>query len=91
MAQTVLHLLDSVILFQLFGPRWNTLVPRFAANLGFSPLEPIRASQSSPTPLEPAKESPVVETTAEVGSTVGEFSNCYFCQVIVSVSSFGWL
>ncbi|XP_069681923.1 aftiphilin isoform X2 [Periplaneta americana] len=40
----------------LFGPRWNTSVPRFAANLGFSPLEPVRASRSSPTPLEPAKE-----------------------------------
>lgn len=49
----------------LFGPRWNTLVPRFAANLGFSPLEPMRASGSSPTPLEPAKELPLVETTAE--------------------------
>ncbi|KAK7870670.1 hypothetical protein R5R35_009839 [Gryllus longicercus] len=28
----------------LFGPRWNASVPRFAANLGFSPLEPVRAS-----------------------------------------------
>ncbi|KAJ8674309.1 hypothetical protein QAD02_005571 [Eretmocerus hayati] len=28
----------------LFGPRWNPNIPRFAANLGFSPLEPVRAS-----------------------------------------------
>ncbi|KAG8233755.1 hypothetical protein J437_LFUL003825 [Ladona fulva] len=29
----------------LFGPRWNsTSVPRFAANLGFDPLEPVKAS-----------------------------------------------
>lgn len=28
---------------QLFGPRWNPNVPRFAANLGFTPLEPIKA------------------------------------------------
>lgn len=27
----------------LFGPRWNPNVPRFAANLGFTPLEPIKA------------------------------------------------
>ncbi|KAG7202770.1 hypothetical protein KM043_009938 [Ampulex compressa] len=28
----------------LFGPRWNPNVPRFAANLGFTPLEPVKAS-----------------------------------------------
>lgn len=28
----------------LFGPRWNPNVPRFAANLGFTPLEPIKAT-----------------------------------------------
>ncbi|XP_011636809.1 aftiphilin isoform X1 [Pogonomyrmex barbatus] len=37
----------------LFGPRWNPNVPRFAANLGFTPLEPIKATaephQSSAT------------------------------------------
>lgn len=32
----------------LFGPRWNTSVPRFAANLGFTPLEPTKASVESP-------------------------------------------
>lgn len=29
---------------KLFGPRWNPNIPRFAANLGFSPLEPVKAS-----------------------------------------------
>ncbi|XP_017875989.1 aftiphilin isoform X2 [Ceratina calcarata] len=34
----------------LFGPRWNPNVPRFAANLGFTPLEPIKAMpESQPT------------------------------------------
>ncbi|XP_034945172.1 aftiphilin isoform X2 [Chelonus insularis] len=28
----------------LFGPRWNPNIPRFAANLGFAPLEPMKAS-----------------------------------------------
>ncbi|XP_011503891.1 PREDICTED: aftiphilin [Ceratosolen solmsi marchali] len=27
----------------LFGPRWNPNIPRFAANLGYSPLEPVKA------------------------------------------------
>ncbi|KAH0952560.1 hypothetical protein HN011_003062 [Eciton burchellii] len=31
----------------LFGPRWNPNVPRFAANLGFTPLEPIKATIES--------------------------------------------
>ncbi|KAK1123461.1 hypothetical protein K0M31_008169 [Melipona bicolor] len=33
----------------LFGPRWNPNVPRFAANLGFTPLEPIKATTDSQT------------------------------------------
>ncbi|KAL0133112.1 hypothetical protein PUN28_000705 [Cardiocondyla obscurior] len=28
----------------LFGPRWNPNIPRFAANLGFTPLEPVKAT-----------------------------------------------
>ncbi|XP_050596659.1 putative uncharacterized protein DDB_G0282499 isoform X1 [Bombus affinis] len=35
---------------QLFGPRWNPNVPRFAANLGFTPLEPIKAT-TDPQPV----------------------------------------
>jgi hypothetical protein len=71
------------MLFQLFGPRWNTSVPRFAANLGFSPLEPVQASQSSPTPQEPSRELP-----PEVGKVVVQFLSCSnmsrFCLILVS-------
>ncbi|XP_025163966.1 aftiphilin isoform X2 [Harpegnathos saltator] len=35
----------------LFGPRWNPNVPRFAANLGFTPLEPIKANAEPQQPL----------------------------------------
>ncbi|XP_076652524.1 aftiphilin isoform X2 [Halictus rubicundus] len=36
----------------LFGPRWNPNVPRFAANLGFTPLEPIKATvETQPTAM----------------------------------------
>jgi len=62
-----LHPVHNVILFQLFGPRWNSSVPRFAANLGFSPLEPMQASHSSVTPQEPAKELATEEAAPEVG------------------------
>ena len=34
----------------LFGPRWNPNVPRFAANLGFTPLEPIKAIADAQPP-----------------------------------------
>ncbi|XP_067012548.2 aftiphilin [Anabrus simplex] len=53
----------------LFGPRWNMSVPRFAANLGFSPLEPVRASQGSS-----AVQAPVIEATPpppEIPSVTG--------------------
>nr|CAD7595536.1 unnamed protein product [Timema genevievae] len=32
----------------LFGARWNVSMPRYAANLGLSPLEPVRASEGPP-------------------------------------------
>ncbi|XP_034249983.1 aftiphilin isoform X2 [Thrips palmi] len=44
----------------LFGPKWNTVVPRFAANLGFSPLEPVRAVQNQP-PSEPSPRPEVIQ------------------------------
>ncbi|XP_065077799.1 mucin-2 [Ochlerotatus camptorhynchus] len=31
----------------LFGPKWNSSMPRFAANLSFSPLEPIKPVAAS--------------------------------------------
>lgn len=32
----------------LFGPKWNSSMPRFAANLSFSPLEPMKPTSSAP-------------------------------------------
>lgn len=32
----------TVLSFQLFGPKWNVNMPRFAANLGSNPLQPIK-------------------------------------------------
>ncbi|XP_072744320.1 uncharacterized protein Afti isoform X2 [Anoplolepis gracilipes] len=40
----------------LFGPRWNPNIPRFAANLGFTPLEPIKAT-TEPQQLSAANTS----------------------------------
>ncbi|XP_055543412.1 mucin-2 isoform X2 [Wyeomyia smithii] len=34
----------------LFGPKWNSSMPRFAANLSFSPLEPMKPTTSSLAP-----------------------------------------
>ncbi|XP_049788658.1 aftiphilin isoform X1 [Schistocerca nitens] len=52
----------------LFGPRWNASVPRFAANLGFSPLEPVRASSIS-SPVSPsAKPDPQTSAVETVNS-----------------------
>lgn len=36
-----------VRLFQLYGEKWNSLAPKFAANLGLSPLEPMKIPSSS--------------------------------------------
>lgn len=55
-----------MIFLQLFGPKWNPNVPRFAANLSFSPLEPTRVLSSeqkvSPTsPQDNSKNSTITE------------------------------
>ncbi|KAJ9582842.1 hypothetical protein L9F63_022801 [Diploptera punctata] len=49
----------------LFGARWNTSVPRFAANLGFSPLEPVRANRSPPAPVPVVPEQEGVVPAAQ--------------------------
>lgn len=61
----------------LFGPRWNSSVPRFAANLGFSPLEPMQASRTSMTPQEPAKELTREEAATE--------------ETVVPAAEFDWI
>ncbi|XP_044013256.1 probable cyclin-dependent serine/threonine-protein kinase DDB_G0292550 isoform X2 [Aphidius gifuensis] len=36
----------------LFGPRWNPNIPRFAANLGYAPLEPMKAFNESHSSIQ---------------------------------------
>lgn len=35
------------IYLQLYGEKWNSSAPKFAANLGLSPLEPMKVTSSS--------------------------------------------
>ncbi|XP_048269514.1 uncharacterized protein LOC100645476 isoform X4 [Bombus terrestris] len=52
---------------QLFGPRWNPNVPRFAANLGFTPLEPIKATiDPQPVALSNVSKSQASTNSEEV-------------------------
>lgn len=51
---------------QLFGPRWNPNVPRFAANLGFTPLEPIKAT----TDMQPVASLNTNKTQISINSEV---------------------
>ncbi|XP_071454059.1 aftiphilin isoform X2 [Hetaerina americana] len=57
----------------LFGPRWNsTAVPRFAANLGFNPLEPVRAPPAASvvkTPKEKSGPSTGIQPPAPIQPT----------------------
>ncbi|XP_058808474.1 aftiphilin isoform X2 [Phymastichus coffea] len=51
----------------LFGPRWNPNIPRFAANLGFSPLEPVKASAEAFMSMPPTStKSPNSSATEEI-------------------------
>ncbi|XP_012340363.1 aftiphilin isoform X2 [Apis florea] len=51
----------------LFGPRWNPNVPRFAANLGFTPLEPIKATiDSQPVAFSNTNKIPASNNSEEV-------------------------
>lgn len=36
------------IALQMYGPKWNSSMPRFAANLSFNPLEPLKPSAALP-------------------------------------------
>nr|XP_023021282.1 uncharacterized protein LOC111509715 [Leptinotarsa decemlineata] len=42
----------------LYGPSWNPSMPRFAANLGLQPLEPIRTEQPTSSILKPSPSIP---------------------------------
>jgi hypothetical protein len=54
---------NTDILFQLFGQRWNANMPRFAANLGQNPLEPVRADMLASSSHSPSIGGPGSEVT----------------------------
>ncbi|GLV43579.1 Aftiphilin [Carabus blaptoides fortunei] len=70
----------------LFGPRWNASMPRFAANLGFTPLEPMKSDlppsvnyqQPTVSQPEPAPEVPA----AKFDWTSSGLVNPLDCQTI---------
>ncbi|CAD6230028.1 GSCOCG00006696001-RA-CDS [Cotesia congregata] len=49
----------------LFGPRWNPNIPRFAANLGFAPLEPTKASSETQQPSTSSSTKQHTSTNSE--------------------------
>lgn len=58
--------------FQLHGTKWNSDVPRFAANLGFSPLQPMRPASNGGV-LKPTPATSTVVTTAGGEVPVAQF------------------
>lgn len=55
----------------MYGPGWNLTVPKFAANLASSPLEPLKPEILTPevVPTKPAQHSePVASFPTEVPS-----------------------
>lgn len=63
--------------YVLYGSRWNASIPRFAANLGFSPLEPVKASEPPLVPQPP----PPPQTTSKPPSVIEE---------VVPAAQFDW-
>ncbi|KAK6638733.1 hypothetical protein RUM43_007000 [Polyplax serrata] len=49
----------------LFGAKWNLCVPRFAANLGVNPLEPVKANEI-PTPFSEGSYHQLEDTAQNV-------------------------
>ncbi|KAF2897122.1 hypothetical protein ILUMI_09043 [Ignelater luminosus] len=46
----------------LYGPRWNESMPRYAATLGFTPLEPVK----SETLAQTSTESPAISASSHI-------------------------
>lgn len=62
------------VLFQLHGTKWNSEMPRFAANLGFSPLQPMKPTSVTSTNPPSGVLKPVVgggAAAAAMSSTAG--------------------
>lgn len=54
---------NSFKIFQLYGPRWNSMMPKFASNLGYTPLEP---QKSEVIPVQPNNSNNEVPQSQEV-------------------------
>lgn len=76
-------------LFQIYGPRWKENVPRFAANLGYSPLEPSKPRVPSAELSSPLHVSftTCVCASAIAGKTY-RAETCITRQVVVVVFFF---
>lgn len=48
-------------LWQLYGTKWNTAMPRFAANLGGSPLQPVKSGVASENETTDIADVPVAQ------------------------------
>lgn len=57
--------------FKLYGEKWNSSMPRFAANLSFNPLEPLKPQQvsHSSTSAESSHSNSLNERTANITKT----------------------
>ncbi|XP_058467700.1 uncharacterized protein LOC131440442 isoform X1 [Malaya genurostris] len=55
----------------LFGPKWNSSMPRFAANLGFSPLEPLKPASTTTIPRSTSSSNTATISTVETKSETG--------------------
>ncbi|XP_019561249.3 mucin-5AC isoform X1 [Aedes albopictus] len=52
----------------LFGPKWNSSMPRFAANLSFSPLEPMKpVSSSSGNSISSSSSAATINSSSSAG------------------------
>lgn len=72
---------NLIIVFQLHGTKWNSEMPRFAANLGFSPLQPMRPTVvATATGTGTLKPMPVGSATGGGVVAVGD----------VPAASFDW-
>lgn len=75
--------------FQLYGPGWNLTVPKFAANLGLNPLEPLKpevltpevVSPKPPPQIEPVTTFPTELPSAQFDWTSAGLTNPLDCKL----------
>lgn len=68
----------------MYGPGWNVTVPKFAANLGTNPLEPLKPEVLTPEviPMKSAQPSTSTEVpSAEFDWTSAGLTNPLDCKL----------